>query len=305
MGMYPIQKERIVAVNGKLNFIDLDPANKPYSKPGTDVRYVKFPKGSVTARFVYEKGAKVTDLVKKYGADFGINFPFFWDGMVLGNNEDDDKVISAAYGKMLTWWEFYEVDGEFYIGDLPNMDGHQEFVVTGAPPLIDKGNLCWDWFRIQQEVPDDIGYSSAQRTFVGLNADKDLFVFTADGRTGSDKGLTLEEMALYAQSKGCIDALNGDGGSSTILSDSTGTGVNQDQNTGVNETAVNHALLFFIKKEEPVTPPVSPTPVVDYREEGRQYLIDNLGLSDTWKATDPIDIGTLGALFKRAGIKKI
>ncbi|WP_438347831.1 glycoside hydrolase family 25 protein [Paenibacillus sp. FA6] len=51
-----------------------------------------------------------------------------------------------------------------------------------------------------------------------------------------------------------------------------------------------------------VTPP--PTEIDGksplWKETGRQWLIDELGISEDWKATDVVDIGTLGTILSRA-----
>jgi len=121
-------------------------------------------------------------------------------------------------------------------------------LVAGAPRLIENGNLVYEKYRIEHEVNDDIGKSAnKQRTFLGIDRSNHMYVFIADGSTNSDKGLSLQEMALFAQSKGCVDAINFDGGGSTILADRSG-GLNQRLNTGANERTVHHAMLVYLDK---------------------------------------------------------
>ena len=40
---------------------------------------------------------------------------------------------------------------------------------------------------------------------------------TADGREGSSIGMTLSELAILMKSLGCINAINLDGGGSTVM----------------------------------------------------------------------------------------
>ncbi|GEM_PF-1446390 len=241
-----IYKERIFASNGKLIRCDGD-----YKTKATDVRIIKFQTGKVEYRFVHEKGKKVSELVKKHGADYGFNAPYFYNNLPLGDSKDHDKAISIATGKTLKWHEFDVVNGKPAIGQL-NKNDKQDLLVQGAPLLVQNGALVYEKYRVEQEVQDDIGKSRCQRTFIGIDAKGDLWLFIGDGRTTSDQGLTLEEMALFAQSKGCKNALNFDGGGSTILVDQTG-GLNQKLNTGANERVVHHALLVYLNKksEEP------------------------------------------------------
>lgn len=40
-------------------------------------------------------------------------------------------------------------------------------------------------------------------------------------------------------------------------------------------------------------------PVPAWKEIGREWLITKVGVSPDWKATDPVDIGTLGTILGR------
>lgn len=284
-----VTKERIYAASGVLKRCDGD-----YSKLASDVRYLKLMSGQVSFKFVARKGAKVSDLVKEFGADFGTNAPFFFDGQVLGDAIADGQVISTGYGKMLTWDEFGFKAGKAEIGQLDKNAGY-DVLLQGAPLLINNGNLVWDYYRVQQQVPDDIGKSNAQRTFYGIDANGDIHIAVADGRTKYDKGPSLEEMALYMQSKGCVAAINFDGGSSSVLADKTGS---LGQNKGTDERAVNHALLIFIKADP--SPDVSPaTPAaVDYLTTGADFLKSEGYTTQDHDPKEPVTIGLLGSLLK-------
>lgn len=235
-----IAKQRVFEINGKL----IDRTGN-YNLKGTDVRWFKIsPENIKKADFIYKNGAKVSQIVKETGADFGINLPYFHNGLPLGDTEDNDKVISSAYGKMLNWHEFAFVDGKPIIGQLNRTD-KQDFLVQGAPLLLEDGKLVYEQYRVSEQVNDDIGKSSAQRTFIGIDSNGVLVFGVADGRTKYDKGLTLKEMALFMQSKGAKVALNGDGGSSTVLAIKGGSVVSQ--NKGIKEPVTNHALVFFLQ----------------------------------------------------------
>lgn len=249
-----IIKERIYASNGKLIRCDGN-----YNVKATDVRFIKFDKNKIKLEFVYAKNKKVSQIVAEKKADYGFNFPFFYNGTPLGDSKDNDKVISSAYGKMLNWHEFASVNGKPVIGQLRVSD-KQDFLVQGAPLLVENGKPVYESYRVSDQVQDDIGKSRCQRTFVGIDANGDLLLGIADGRTSSDQGLTLEEMALYMISKGAVIALNGDGGGSTILADKTG-GLNQKLNTGANERVVHHAVLVYLLQDAPETKtPVTESP---------------------------------------------
>lgn len=254
-----IIKERIVAVNGKLKYIPIVTSadiKKAYAKGhelATDVRFLKLDKSQITIKLVTRKGAKVSELVKEFKADYGFNFPFFdlKAQLPVGAVYDGVKTINGAYGKTLKWKEFSSRLGEFFISDLTQMND-SSFVVQGSPLVVSNGRASWDYYNKLEETANDIGKDAkgnlirCQRTFVGIDKDGDFLLAISDGRTGSDQGLTIEEEALYMLDKGAVMALNGDGGSSTILANQTG-GLNQAENIGKNERAVHHAMLIFLK----------------------------------------------------------
>ena len=55
------------------------------------------------------------------------------------------------------------------------------------------------------------------RTAIGYTKDNHLILLTADGREGSSIGLTLMELAYLMKEFGCINAMNLDGGGSTVM----------------------------------------------------------------------------------------
>ena len=55
------------------------------------------------------------------------------------------------------------------------------------------------------------------RTAIGYTKDNHLIMLTADGREGSSIGLTLMELAQLMKEFGCINAMNLDGGGSTVM----------------------------------------------------------------------------------------
>jgi hypothetical protein len=246
-----IIKERIVAVNGKLQYIDLNKAGA-YATKATDVRFMKLEKNKFSMKLVTRKDGKVSDLVKEFKADYGFNFPFFDSAskLPIGAVWDGNKYINGAFGKTLKWKEFSSRSGQLFISDLTEMSD-SDFVVQGSPLVVSNGRASWDYYNKLEETAQDIGKDAkgnlvrCKRTFVGIDKNGDFLLAISDGRTSSDQGLTIEEMSLYMLDKGAVMALNGDGGGSTILADKTG-GLNQSQNVGKNERAVHHAMLIYL-----------------------------------------------------------
>jgi len=55
------------------------------------------------------------------------------------------------------------------------------------------------------------------RTAIGYTKDNHIILITADGREGSSIGMTLVELGRLMQSLGCVNAMNLDGGGSTVM----------------------------------------------------------------------------------------
>lgn len=73
-------------------------------------------------------------------------------------------------------------------------------------------------------------------------------------------------------------------------------------NVDVNEYKGSEAELRAMYDPKVVTPPPSTEVEPEsplWKEAGRQWLIDELEISKDWKATDMIDIGTLGTVLSR------
>lgn len=55
------------------------------------------------------------------------------------------------------------------------------------------------------------------RTAIGYTEDGNLIMVAVDGREGASIGMTLRELAGFLQSIGCVNAMNLDGGGSTVM----------------------------------------------------------------------------------------
>lgn len=88
-------------------------------------------------------------------------------------------------------------------------------VVGGGPLILENGNVH---VRSREEqIPNDIAKGRAPRTAVGLKKDGTVLVLVFDGRSSDSKGLTLDELATYFLRLGARDAVNFDGGGSSIM----------------------------------------------------------------------------------------
>ena len=88
-------------------------------------------------------------------------------------------------------------------------------VIGGGPLILEHGQVHVR--REEEYIPADIAWGRAPRTALGLKRDGTLLLLVVDGRSRQSKGLTLEELATYFLRLGAWEALNLDGGGSSIM----------------------------------------------------------------------------------------
>ena len=86
-------------------------------------------------------------------------------------------------------------------------------IISGGPYLVKDGEVYVD---MTSEKLQSIGGRNP-RSAIGYTKDNDLILAAADGREGSSAGLTLTELANLMSDLGCINAINLDGGGSTVM----------------------------------------------------------------------------------------
>lgn len=88
-----------------------------------------------------------------------------------------------------------------------------QHIVSGGPYLLRNNEVFID---MSEERLQSIGGRNP-RTAIGYTQDNDLILVAVDGREGSSVGLTLRELAYFMKSLGCTNAINLDGGGSTVM----------------------------------------------------------------------------------------
>ena len=86
-------------------------------------------------------------------------------------------------------------------------------IISGGPYLIKNGDVYVD---MTAQKLGAIGGRNP-RTAIGYTKDNHLIMLTADGREGASVGLTLMELANLMKEFGCVNAMNLDGGGSTVM----------------------------------------------------------------------------------------
>lgn len=86
-------------------------------------------------------------------------------------------------------------------------------IISGGPYLVKNGNVFVD---VTAEKLNAVSGKNP-RTAIGYTKDNVMIIVTVDGRKEGSSGMTLNELANFMKSLGCIEALNLDGGSSTAM----------------------------------------------------------------------------------------
>lgn len=113
-------------------------------------------------------------------------------------------------------------------------------IVSGGPYLVRNGEIFVD---MTAQKLSSIGGRNP-RTAIGYTKDNHLIMLTADGREGSSVGLTLMELAYLMKEFGCVNAMNLDGGGSTVMY-VKGQIVNKPQEKG--GIPLSHTVMVSLK----------------------------------------------------------
>jgi len=86
-------------------------------------------------------------------------------------------------------------------------------IISGGPYLVKDNEVFVD---MTAQKLGAIGGRNP-RSAIGYTADNNLILVAVDGREGSSIGMTLMELANFMKSIGCTNAMNLDGGGSTVM----------------------------------------------------------------------------------------
>lgn len=139
---------------------------------------------------------------------------------------EDGKLIRASYGS-----NQIPKNGFVVVGSQKNIDtiiNAKRFkldikinpewqdvnhIISGGPYLVKNGDIYVD---MTAQKLSSVGGRNP-RTAIGYTKNNNLIMLTADGREGASVGLTLNELASLMKELGCVNAMNLDGGGSTVM----------------------------------------------------------------------------------------
>ena len=113
-------------------------------------------------------------------------------------------------------------------------------IISGGPYLVKNGDVFVD---MTAQKLGAIGGKNP-RSAIGYTAEGNLIMVAVDGREGQSVGMTLMQLANFMKNAGCINAMNLDGGGSTVMY-VDGQVVNNPAAKG--GIAISNALVLSIK----------------------------------------------------------
>lgn len=101
---------------------------------------------------------------------------------------------------------------EVNIGTTPDWR-NVKHIISGGPYLVKNSEVFVD---MTAQKLGSIGGKNP-RSAIGYTKEGDLIMVAVDGREGSSVGMTLMQLANFMKSAGCTNAMNLDGGGSTVM----------------------------------------------------------------------------------------
>lgn len=138
----------------------------------------------------------------------------------------DDRITTISNGSILIPEDGYVISGPksklepfFYakkialdIKILPDWKGINH-IISGGPYLVKDGDVYID--VTAQKLNAITGKNP--RTAIGYTTENEFIMVTVDGREQSSVGMTLGELARMMKNLGCVNAMNLDGGGSSVM----------------------------------------------------------------------------------------
>ncbi len=190
------------------------------------------------------------------------------DGMLLlASGEGRESVASLAEGAQVTLQIDLTADGtataltqdgrRLSPGEAASLWPRAVEAVSGGPQLITNGQIV-----IGNPPPTGYGLDLTgkrhPRTAIGVTADGRCLLAVTDGRQPLASGLSLPELAQLLKQAGAVEAINLDGGGSSMMATLTGFIVNQQSDASprpvANLVAIYHPAAPTM--EPPIDDPV-------------------------------------------------
>ena len=154
---------------------------------------------------------RTAPMTPKYGLQFAV---------------EDNKIIQISTSALQIPQNGFVIAGpssslsKFKLGDKVKLDistipewKNVKHIISGGPYLVKNDEVFVD---MTAQKLSAIGGKNP-RSAIGYTLDNNLILVSVDGREGSSVGMTLMQLANFMKSIGCINAINLDGGGSTVM----------------------------------------------------------------------------------------
>ncbi len=169
-----------------------------------------------------QSGMRLADMIEKYGAEGGTNAGGFEDLNGVGNGGTPLGIVISEgqlrWGGLNTTYELvvgFDQDNIMHIGKMTAQQaldlGLRDAVCWGDPkrPLIVNG--------VPGNEQDSLGGGFNPRTAIGQTADGTVLFLVINGRQTDSLGATYDDLTQIMLQHGAVNAMNLDGGSSSLL----------------------------------------------------------------------------------------
>ena len=169
-----------------------------------------------------QSGMRLADMIQKYGAEGGTNAGGFEDLNGVGNGGTPLGIVISEgqlrWGGLNTTYELvvgFDQDNIMHIGKMTAQQaldlGLRDAVCWGDPkrPLIVNG--------VPGNEQDSLGGGFNPRTAIGQTADGTVLFLVINGRQTDSLGATYDDLTQIMLQHGAVNAMNLDGGSSSLL----------------------------------------------------------------------------------------
>jgi exopolysaccharide biosynthesis protein len=197
----------------------LDPYSGTYSAlyGWTDIRYFFVSLNTYQMDMIIKPGATVPEIARETGAELAVNGPFaYGSGIPLGYIVKDEKLMNDTTA-VVKWADFilYQ-NGNIQIGQLDKNELQGiRLSFSSTPQIVKNGKLYVN--TAGEGTPRDVYANRRPRTGIGFTKDNRVLIVVVDGDSVWNAGLRVDELGAVMIKLGAMEALNCDGGGSSVL----------------------------------------------------------------------------------------
>ena len=181
-------------------------------KGGIEIDNINQPRMLSTYSIIYtEKWGDISPKPPKYGANAVII-----NGKISGIYVDPVKIPKNGFvlSAPIKTIEKIKQQKNLKLETIyPEYFAKNKHIISGGPFLIKNGEIFID--SKEEKLTSITGRNP--RTLIGYTKDNEFILATVDGRENQSIGMSLYEAAKFMQKLGCINAINLDGGSSSVM----------------------------------------------------------------------------------------